>query len=143
MSGGFLLDTNIPSELTKPIPDARVRDWVDEQDDASMYLCVVSVGELRKGLTILPPSKRRTRLEEWLEQYLLPLFVGRILPVTQSIADRWGVMSGERQLRGTSLNMADGIIAATALEHNLTVVTRNVKDFAGLGVVFFSPWDAV
>ena len=108
-----------------------------------MYLCVVSVGELRKGLTILPPSKRRTRLEEWLEQYLLPLFVGRILPVTQSIADRWGVMSGERQLRGTSLNMADGIIAATALEHNLTVVTRNVKDFAGLGVVFFSPWDAV
>jgi len=143
VSGGFLLDTNIPSELTKPIPDARVRDWVDEQDDASMYLCVVSVGELRKGLTILPPSKRRTRLEEWLEQYLLPLFVGRILPVTQSIADRWGVMSGERQLRGTSLNMADGIIAATALEHNLTVVTRNVKDFAGLGVVFFSPWDAV
>ena len=136
---GFLLDTNIPSELTKPMPDIRVTGWVAAQDNASLYLSVVSVGELRRGFTLLPRSKRRTRLEQWFEQYLLPLFAGRILPVTQSIGDRWGVLGGECQLRGTPLNTADGMIAATALEHDLTIVTRNVKDFAGLGVAVFNP----
>ena len=140
---GFLLDTNIPSELTKPMPDIRVTGWVAAQDNASLYLSVVSVGELRRGFTLLPRSKRRTRLEQWFEQYLLPLFAGRILPVTQSIGDRWGVLGGECQLRGTPLNTADGMIAATALEHELAIVTRNVKDFAGLGVAVFNPWDAV
>jgi predicted nucleic acid-binding protein len=140
---GFLLDTNIPSELTKPIPDVCVTGWVGAQDSASLYLSVVSVGELRRGFTLLPRSKRRTRLEQWFEQYLLPLFAGRILPVTQSIGDRWGVLGGECQLRGTPLNTADGMIAATALEHDLAIVTRNVKDFAGLGVAVFNPWDAV
>ena len=140
---GFLLDTNIPSELTKPIPDVRVTGLVGAQDNASLYLSVVSVVELRRGFTLLPRSKRRTRLEQWFEQYLLPLFAGRILPVTQSIGDRWGVLGGECQLRGTPLNTADGMIAATALEHDLAIVTRNVKDFAGLGVAVFNPWDAV
>ena len=108
-----------------------------------MYLGVVSVGELRRGLTVLPQSKRRQRLEHWLEQYLLPLFADRILPVTQGVADRWGVLGGECELRGSPLNTADGMIAATALERDLTGVTRNVKDFAGLGVTVFNPWDAV
>ncbi len=70
-------------------------------------------------------------------------FQDRILPVTLMIAERWGVLDGERQLAGRPMNIADGMIAATALEHDLTVVTRNVKDFAGLGVAVFSPWDAV
>jgi tRNA(fMet)-specific endonuclease VapC len=140
---GFLLDTNIPSELTRPMPDIHVTGWVAAQDNASLYLSVVSVGELRRGFTLLPRSRRRTQLEQWFEQYLLPLFAGRILPVTQSVADRWGVLGGECQLRGTPLNTADGMIAATALEHDLTIATRNVKDFAGLGVAVFNPWDAV
>ena len=140
---GFLLDTNIPSELTRPIPHSRVSDWVNAQDNASLYLSVVSVGELRKGFTVLPQGKRRTQLEQWFEQFLLPLFAGRILSVTQSVGNRWGVLDGECQLRGTPRNTADGMIAATALEHGLTIVTRNVKDFAGLGVTVFNPWDAV
>ncbi|MFZ0962922.1 MAG: type II toxin-antitoxin system VapC family toxin [Terriglobia bacterium] len=138
----FLLDTNIPSELTKPLPEPRVTAWVDTQDNASLYLSAVSVGELRRGFTVLPPGKRRAQLEQWFEQYLLPLFSGRILPVTQSVGNRWGVLGGECQLRGTHLSMADGMIAATALEHDLTLVTRNVKDFAGLGVTLLNPWDA-
>jgi predicted nucleic acid-binding protein len=81
-------------------------------------------------------------LELWFEKDLMLRFRGRILPVTYSIADRWGKLHGERQLRGTPLNMADGMNAATALEHNLTVVTRNVKDFAGLGVAVLNPWVA-
>jgi toxin FitB len=139
---GFLLDTNVPSELIKPAPSARVRDWVAAQDNASLYLSVVSVGELRWGLTVLPQSKRRRQLEQWFEQYLLPLFAGRILPVTQSVGNRWGVLGGECQLRGSPLNTADGMIAATALERDLTLVTRNSRDFAGLGVTVFNPWDA-
>jgi predicted nucleic acid-binding protein len=139
---GFLLDTNVPSELIKPTPNARVRDRVAAQDNASLYLSVVSVGELRRGLTVLPQSKRRQQLERWFEQYLLPLFAGRILPVTQSVSNRWGVLDGQCQLRGSPLNTADGMIAATALESGLTVVTRNMKDFDGLGVTLLNPWDA-
>jgi predicted nucleic acid-binding protein len=100
---GFLLDTNIPSELTRPMPDSRVSRWVDAQDNASLYLSVVTVGELRRGFTVLLPGKRRTRLEQWFEQYLIPLFADRILPVTHSIGDRWGILSAECQLRGILL----------------------------------------
>jgi len=140
---GFLLDTNIPSELIRSRPDSRVEKWVYAQDEQSLYLSVVSIGELRRGLVILPASKRRSELERWFENDLLPRFEGRILPVTRSIADRWGVLDGQCQLKGTPLNAADGMIAATAIEHGLTVVTRNIRDYAGLGVEALNPWDAV
>ncbi len=140
---GFLLDTNIPSELIRSRPDSRVAKWVYAQDEQSLYLSVVSIGELRRGLVILPASKRRSELERWFENDLLPQFEGRILPVTRSIADRWGVLDGECQVKGTPLNTADGMIAATAIEHGLTVVTRNIRDYAGLGVEALNPWDAV
>lgn len=140
---GFLLDTNIPSELIRSRPDSRVEKLVYAQDEQSLYLSVVSVGELRRGLVILPASRRRSELERWFENDLLPRFEGRILPVTRSIADRWGVLDGQCQLKGTPLNTADGMIAATAIEHGLTVVTRNIRDYAGLGVEALNPWDVV
>ncbi len=139
---GFLLDTNIPSELIRPSPDPRVEDWVYGQDAASLYLSAVTIGEVRKGLSILPDSKRRIRLEDWFENNLVPLFAGRILAVTQNVAERWGVLDGRRQLSGRPLNTADGLIAATALEHGLTLVTRNVKDYDDLGVTILNPWEA-
>ena len=138
---GFLLDTNIPSELIRTRPDPNVERWVYAQNEQSLYLSVVSIGELRRGLAILPISKRRTELTLWLDGDLLPRFHRRILSVTQSIADRWGILDGQCQLRGTPLNTADGMIAATALEHGLTVVTRNVRDFTGLGVEVINPWN--
>ena len=143
MSGGFLLDTNVPSELTRARSDPRVSNWVEAQDNAFLHLSAVSVGELRRGFTLLPQGKRRTQLEQWFEHYLLPLFANRILSVTKDVGNRWGVLSAECRLRGTALNTADGMIAATALEHDLTVVTRNVKDFTGLGVVLLNPWDTI
>jgi toxin FitB len=96
---------------------------------------------LRKGFVLLGVGKRRSELERWFHDDLIPRFQYRILPITDRIADRWGVLDGESQLKGNPLNMADGMIAATALEHDLTLVTRNVKDFARLGVRLFNPWD--
>jgi predicted nucleic acid-binding protein len=91
---------------------------------------------------VLPQGRRRTDLETWFHTELLTWFRDRILPVTDSIADWWGVLDGQDQLKGTPLNTADGMIAATALEHGLTVVTRNLRDFAGLGAHLFNPWDS-
>jgi toxin FitB len=139
---GFLLDTNVPSELIRARPDPRVGNWIYARNEHSLYLSVVTIGELRRGLVLLPPGERRGSLERWFENDLLPRFQGRILSVTHSIADRWGVLDGQCQLSGTPLGTADGMIAATAIEHDLTLVTRNVKDFTGLGVQVFNPWDA-
>ena len=139
---GYLLDTNIPSEFSRDRPDPRVVKWLKTQPSTTLFLSVVTIGEIRRGLTVLPPGRRRSELETWFQTDLLMWFRNRILPVTHAIADRWGVLDGQSQLRGMPLNTADGMIAATALEHDLTVVTRNVRDFAGLGVTVLNPWDA-
>lgn len=137
---GYLLDTNLPSETLRPRPDANVSAGLKSQVKDSQFLSVVTMGELRKGATLLPPGAKRTQVE----QLLIPSwFAGRILPVTEAIADRWGVLEGRRLLAGRPLGAADGMIAATALEHDLTLVTRNVKEFAGLGVDLLNPWGAV
>jgi predicted nucleic acid-binding protein len=141
---GFLLDTNIPSELLRPHPDAHVAAWVKRQLNETLFVSVVTMGELRRGVPLLAEqSPRRAELERMIHEKVPSWFQDRILPVTRMIAERWGMLDGERQLAGRPMNIADGMIGATALEHNLTVVTRNVKDFAGLGVTVFSPWDAV
>jgi toxin FitB len=139
---GFLLDTNIPSETVRLRPEPRVTEWIAKQANETLFISVVSIGELRRGFITAPDPQRRVRLERWLENDVLMWFDGRILPVTKEIADRWGVIDGTCLLRGTPANTADGLIAATALDHGLTVVTRNVKDFAIFGVSVFNPWDA-
>ena len=114
--------------------------WLEDADDEQLYMSVVSLGELLKGLTLLPEGRRRERIQHWLDATLRPWFAGRILPVTETIAERWGILAGQRQLQGQPMKVADGLIAATALEHTLVLVTRNVKDFRGLGVQIFDPW---
>ena len=137
---GYLLDTNVPSEFSRDRPEPRVVLWLKSQPMTTLFLSAVTIGEIRKGLIVLPQGRRRNELESWFHTDLHVWFHDRILPVTYSIADRWGGLDGQCQLKGTPLNTADGLIAATALEHELTVVTRNVKDFAGLGVEVFNPW---
>ena len=139
---GFLLGTNIPSELTRQKPAPRVERWLNEANDEELHFSVISPGEILQGVTVLPVSKRRDGLQDWLDGMLRPWFEGRILPVTAPIAERWGVLSGECRSRGRHVKVADGLIVATALHHELTIVTRNVKDFAGLGVTILNPWDA-
>lgn len=138
---GFLLDTNIPSEMTRHFPQRSVAQWLEDADDDKLYFSVVSIGEILKGIAALPESKRRNELQQWLTETLKPWFKGRILPVNEPVAERWGWMAGESKLKGRSLKVEDGLIAATALEPELTLVTRNVKDFEGLGVTILNPWN--
>jgi len=106
-----------------------------------MYFSVVSISEVCKGLTVHPETHRRAWLRNWLDKELRPWLADRILPVSEAIAECWGILEGDCQLRGLTINAPDGLIAATALEHDVTLVTRNVKDFAGAGVTIFNPWD--
>lgn len=138
---GYLLDTNVPSELTNPRPAPQVELWLESIDNEQFYFSVISLAEICKGIAKLPESKKRNQLQIWLDSQLRPWFAGRILPVTEPIAERLGLWAGESEAIGRTVKIADGLIAATAFEHDLTLVTRNVKDFTGLGVTVFNPWD--
>lgn len=140
-SGGCLLDTNIPSETLRPLPHPLVLAWLNQQARESLFVSVVTIGELRRGATLLAPSARRTQLERFLDLTVPAWFADRVLPVTQAIAERWGTLDASRQLDGRPLSTADGLIAATALEHRLTLVTRNQKHFEDLGVQLLNPWE--
>ena len=126
--------------MTKPRPSQEVEQWLDHVNDDQLYLSVVSLAEIVRGITRLPGSKRRAQLQQWLDDTLRPWFGNRILPVTQPIAESLGRLAGERDQQGMTLPVADGLIAATAIEHGLTLVTRNVKDFAGLDLSLLNPW---
>ena len=137
---GFLLDTNVPSELTRPQPQPSVSQWLEDVNDEQLYFSVISLGEVLKGITVLPTSRRRTELQQWLDGTLRPWFGNRILPIDELVAERWGILAGQCTLKGRPLKVADGLIAATALIHDLAIVTRNVRDFENLDVQIINPW---
>ncbi len=137
---GYLVDTNIPSEFTRDQPDARVAKFIGDAGQQNLFLSVMALGEIRKGIDLLPVSQKRTELQEWLDTEVRAWFAGRILPVTEAIAERWGQLAAAARKQGVTLAVVDGVIAATALEHGLTLVTRNTKDFAPLGVTLLNPW---
>ena len=138
---GFLLDTNTVSELVSVKPNQRVIDWMDAADENRLFLSAMTLGEIRQGVAALPQSNKRTRLETWLEVDLQTRFAGRILAVDGAVADRWGWIMAQAQVKGMTLPVVDGLIAATALHHNLTAVTRNVSDFAVVGLSVINPWE--
>ena len=140
---GYLLDTNVISEYgrLRP-PDPRVKTWVDAQNEDALHLSVLTLGEIRKGTTLLPPGNKRDQLERWLVTDLAGRFADRVLPITAKVAELWGGMAGQAQLKGITLAIIDGLVAATARHHDLTVVTRNVKDFSVWGIPVVNPWEA-
>src|SRR5262245_16593504 len=138
---GFLLDTNVISELVKLKPEPQVTNWIEATDERSLYLSVLALGEIGKGIAMLQQTKRRTVVESWLEVSLSVRFADRILVIDEAIADRWGRLSALAQLSGTTLPVIDGLLAATALHHNLTLVTRNTKHVSATTVPTFNPWE--
>jgi len=137
----FLLDTVVVFELVRKSPSTAVLKWIDGQDEASLYLSVLTIGELEKGIARLPASVRRNRLLSWVRRDLVERFGGRLLPIDMRTAARWGSVTGESEKRGRPLPVIDCLIAATALVHGLSVATRNVGDFERCGAACVNPWD--
>jgi predicted nucleic acid-binding protein len=139
---GYLLDTNCISELVRPKPEPRVMEWMETTDEGLFHLSVLTLGEIRKGVAGLAQGRRRTRLEAWIDMELRARFSGRILPVDSAIANRWGFLAAEAKRKGMVLPIIDGLLAATAIHHNLTLVSRNSRDFTGAQVAVLNPWEA-
>lgn len=137
---GFLLDTNVISELIRRKPEASVTGWVEATDETLLYLSVLSLGEIRKGIVSLASASRRMALGAWLDGELTVRFSHRILSIDEGVADRWGRIAARAETSGRRLPVIDGLLAATALHHNLTLVTRNVTGVASTGVPVFNPW---
>lgn len=135
----YLIDTNVLSELRNRKADAKVVAWVQARPRQSLYLSVLSLGEIRRGIEGVADSAFRRVLTDWLEVELPNYFVGRLLGIDESVADRWGRVQAAA---GRTLPAIDGLLAATALQYDLTLVTRNTKDSASLGVPLVDPWEA-
>ena len=138
---GFLLNTKVISEVVKPRPNPGVLEWMEVTEESLLYLSVLTLGELRKGIVLLPSGRRRVSLEAWLDHDLTVRFSGRILPVDIAVADRWGRISGTEAARKSPLPVIDGLLAATALQHDLTLVSGDTRNAAVSGVQIFDPWE--
>lgn len=134
----YLLDTNVLSELVKAKPDKQVLEWFAPLPNESLYISVLSVGEIRKGVEGVKEAKRREKLRRWLELELPAWFSDRLLPVDTMVAERWGRLLAEV---GRSMPAIDSLIAATALHHDFRLVTRNESDFTYPGLQVVNPWN--
>ncbi|MGA2429984.1 MAG: type II toxin-antitoxin system VapC family toxin [Candidatus Acidiferrum sp.] len=136
----FLLDTNVVSELAKPQPNMSVVRWLHDADEDDLFISVITLAELRIGVHRLAASARRERLEAWVREQLAERFESRILVVDEEIAEMWGQLMATSEARGRRMNVMDCFLAATAVVHQVTLVTRNVDDFSGFGGALLDPW---
>jgi predicted nucleic acid-binding protein len=139
---GYLVDTNILSELTRPSPEPQVESFLRQSKDR-VFVSVLTIGEIRKGIASLPASNRRAVLEDWLDNEIMPWFGDRVLPVTLAIAEHWGYLAALTKAKGRPRPVVDAILAATAVKHDLALVTRNVRDYEDLNLTILNPWEAV
>jgi predicted nucleic acid-binding protein len=136
----WLLDTCVLSELVRPRPKASVVRWIGERDEGDLFLSVITIGELEKGIAKLPDSTKRATLEQWVRRDLADRFRGRLLVIDAGVAARWGALVGVSEARGQPLPVMDSLIAATSLQRDLTIVTRNTDDLERCGARCFNPW---
>jgi predicted nucleic acid-binding protein len=129
----FLVDTNILCEPARPDPNRRVLDWIDA-NESDLYLSVITIGEIRRGIRLQPSQKKAAALQSWLEEILLA-FDNRIIPLDLPVALKWGDYYASLQKQGHKPPVTDSLLAATALAHALTLATRNAPDFPGLDTV--------
>ena len=136
----YLLDTNVLSEVTKPRPDAQVLTWLSSRISSSLFVSVVSIAEIRKGVLMLPAGRKRQSLEQWLENDLCSAFSGRILPLGEEEMMAWSFLQADGEKRGLRMPAMDSLIAATARCHALAIVTRNTGDFKNCQIHTVNPW---
>jgi predicted nucleic acid-binding protein len=136
----FLLDTNVVSEMRRPRPDLAVRTWVESKPRESQFLSVISLTEIAHGASAHPDPLQRHNIRQWLDGPLRIWFQGHILDLTPDIAEAAGVLIGVRQRDGIPLALADALLAATAMNKRLVLVTRNTKDFIRLPFDVYDPW---
>ena len=135
----YLLDTNVLSELRRKTPDARVVRWFSQRPAGTLYLSVLTLGEIRKGIEMHADQRRRLALMDWLDIELPAFFSGRVLDIDTAVADRWGRIVAHA---GRPLPSIDSLLIATAAQHGMTLVSRNLRDVEGLGAPVLSPWQA-
>ncbi len=137
----ILLDTNVVSEPLRLTGDVGVLRWIDAQILETLYLSAISLAELRFGIAALAPGKRRDTLRASLEQRVVPLFAGRILPFDVAAAEAYAVLRARARTQGKAIAPADGYIAATAASHSLIVATRDTAPFEAAGLTVINPWN--
>ena len=136
----YLLDTNVVSELIKPRPDPGLTDWLAEADEDDLFISVVTLAEIRYGIERLPDGARRAGLESWITEDLVQRFEDRIIGIDAIVADCWGRLVARCRAAGRPIGGVDAFLAATAECKAMTLVTRNVSHFAGLGIQSVNPW---
>jgi tRNA(fMet)-specific endonuclease VapC len=136
----YLLDTCVLSELVTKQPDPKVVEFVDSLDPEDVYLSVITIGEIVKGIEKLPNSRRKQELHAWLKEDLLARFQGKIIPIDEDVVVEWGILTARVEAAGKPMPAIDSLIAATAQANRLALVTRNVDDFSASGVELVNPW---
>jgi toxin FitB len=137
----YILDTNVISELVAAQPSPNVTRWIEEVDPNQVYLSVIAIGELKKGIEKLPDSRRKKLLDQWLSADLLVRFQDRILLIDQETMLLWGAMSARLETAGRPISAMDGLLAATALQYQYALVTRNTTHFIDTGIQLHNPWE--
>ena len=138
----YLLDTCLISELTRPRPSKAVAEWLGEQPEDDLFLSVLTLGEIQKGIAPLPEGRKKARLQAWLDRDLRDRFRGRIVGATEDVALAWGRVAGESAGRGRPLPVIDALIASSALAIGATVVTRDETNIRAAGAETFNPWES-
>lgn len=138
----YLLDTNVVSEWARPRPAPQVVRWLADADEDRLFLSVITIAELERGVSSLPAGKKRDSLTAWIADDLLERFEGRLLDVTVEVAREWGAVMSATQRAGRPLGAMDGFFAATSRAHRLALVTRNASDFVATGVEIVDPWES-
>jgi predicted nucleic acid-binding protein len=136
----FLLDTNVLSEVRRPEPNRRVLEWLDRLDEDHSFISVISLAEIQRGIGLMDRGRKRDALAGWLAYDLPQRFEGRVLAIDGPIAIAWGDLMASAKRRGIGLASMDGLLAATAEVHRLTLVTRNSRDFRDFGLALLDPW---
>ncbi|MFH1982895.1 MAG: type II toxin-antitoxin system VapC family toxin [Pseudomonadota bacterium] len=137
----YLLDTCVISELTRPKPSAKVVAWLKDQPEEILFLSAITIGEIQKGISLLPDSPKKASLQSWLDHELYQRFKQRILGVDFEVAQKWGDIQAAAERTGNKMPAIDSLVAAIAMVHGMTVVTRNVRDMAASGAALLNPWD--